>query len=349
MSSTGWSDGRSAWSRCIAAVIVTLGYATQYAAAQPAPAGTPVPAPSAGQPTAAVQATGSTERAREAYALGQKAFSLGDYATAQTAFEEAFANVPNPIVLVSIAESAAKQGRLESAVAAYDKYLQLRPDAPDRADVEQKRNALVATPGVLTITSEPPNANVIVDGQATGKQTPVLLELAPGEHFIELALTGYVADPVTIKVAPGSRAEQAVGLRGSPVPTPPPAAEPVPVPAPAAAVQAKPERPLAAIIVTGSLGAAGIIAGTALGILALSERSDYDKQPTEAGADRGERLALFADVGFGIGAMSLVTTAVLLLTHDDAPAEDKAPQTARMQIIPSVTPRGASATAQLRF
>jgi hypothetical protein len=86
-----------------------------------------------------------------------------------------------------------------------------------------------------------------------------------------------------------------------------------------------------------------------LGIMALSERSDYDKNPTEAGADRGERLALFADVGFGVGAMALVTTAVLLLTHDDVKSADEAPSTARLQLIPSVTARGASATAKVRF
>jgi hypothetical protein len=91
-----------------------------------------------------------------------------------------------------------------------------------------------------------------------------------------------------------------------------------------------------------------LIAGTALGILALNARSEYNAGPTSARADTGERLALFSDVGFGIGAMALVTTAVLLLTHDDSSSE-AAPQTASLQIIPAVTPSGASATAKLRF
>jgi hypothetical protein len=91
------------------------------------------------------------------------------------------------------------------------------------------------------------------------------------------------------------------------------------------------------------------VAGTVLGILALSERADYDKHPTEAGADRGERLALFADVGFGVGAMALVTTAVLLLTHDDVKEPEQDKQTSRFEVIPSVTARGASATAKVRF
>jgi hypothetical protein len=259
---------------------------------------------------------------------------------AQAAFEEAFANVPNPIVLVSIAESAAKQGRVDVALAAYDKYLQLRPDAPDRADVEQKRSALAQTPGEITLTSEPPGADVTVDGQPTGKRTPALLQLSPGEHRIELALAGHAADPQELDVAPGARTEHAVMLRAEA-----PSAEPVAA-TPSAPAAATSGPPVVAIAITAGLGAAGLIAGTALGIAALSERSDYNKQPTSSGADRGERLALFSDVGFGIGSMALITAAVLLFTHDAGPADQQA---AHLQIVPSVTPHAASATAQLRF
>jgi hypothetical protein len=315
------------------------------AGAAPAPGtSTPTPptaaAPSASAPPIAAEpAPEAVERAREAYAQGQRAFAQGEFAVAQAAFEEAFANVPNPIVLVSIAESAAKQGRVDVALAAYDKYLRLRPDAPDRADVEEKRSALAQTPGEITLTSEPPGADVTVDGQPTGKRTPALLQLSPGEHRIELALAGHAADPQALDVAPGARTEHAVMLRAE-APSEPAAATPS---APAAATSAP---PMAAIAITAGLGAAGLIAGTALGIAALSERSDYNKQPTSSSADRGERLALFSDVGFGIGGMALITAAVLLFTHDAGSADQHA---AHLQIVPSVTPHAASATAQLRF
>jgi hypothetical protein len=109
------------------------------------------------------------------------------------------------------------------------------------------------------------------------------------------------------------------------------------------------ESPRAAIIVTASLGAAGVVAGTVLGIFALKERGDFNANPSTAGADRGERLALFSDVGFGIGAMSLITTAVLLFTHDDSHPSDAPKEGARLELTPSFTARGASATAKVRF
>jgi hypothetical protein len=74
--------------------------------------------------------------------------------------------------------------------------------------------------------------------------------------------------------------------------------------------------------------------------------------PTDARADRGERLALFSDVGFGVGAMSLITTAVLLFTHDPPrPNNDSADHSdsARFELTPSFTARSASASAKVRF
>jgi hypothetical protein len=282
------------------------------------------------------------ERARTAYARGQAAFAQGDFPVAQSSFEEAYANVPNPIVLLSIAESAAKQMHIEAALNAYDTYLQKRPDAPDREEVAQKRAALAVTPAEITLLSEPQGADILIDGQLTGRRTPAILQLSPGAHQITAALSGYEGEPLSLQVAAGSNSEQTLELRAPP--PPPPAAA---LPPPPVKVESAP--PTAALVVTGSLGAAGLVAGTVLGILALSERADYDKHPTEAGADRGERLALFADVGFGVGAMALVTTAVLLLTHDDVKEPEQDKQTSRFEVIPSVTARGASATAKVRF
>ena len=322
------------------------------AAAQPAPAQPAAPAQTAASPAAAPPAAAEAEpsleakeRARSAYARGQAAFAQGDFAAAQSAFEEAYANVPNPIVLLSIAESAAKQQRIEPALAAYDTYLQKRPDAPDREEIAQKRAALAQTPAELTLLSEPQGADITVDGQSTGRRTPAILQVSPGDHTIVAVLAGYAGEPLPLTVAPGAKGQHMLKLKEPP--PPPVAAAPSAPETPVQPEKAQP--PTAALVVTGSLGAAGLIAGTVLGILALSERSDYDKQPTEAGADRGERLALFADVGFGVGAMALVTTAVLLLTHDDVKSPEPGPQTSRLELIPSITARGASATAKVRF
>jgi tetratricopeptide (TPR) repeat protein len=291
----------------------------------------------------------AVERARAAYARGQQAFAAQDFSTALQAFEEAYANVANPIVLVSIGESAAKLDRIETALAAYDAYLRARPDAPDRDEVAQKRAALAAgqVPAQLTLTSEPAGADVILDGQLVGRVTPVVLEVRPGTHRVSLVLLGYETERVVAELPPGGSAQRAVVLKPSPLPPTAQAAALAPAqPEPPPLLKSEP--PHAAIIVTASLGAAGLVAGSVLGILALKERSDFNTHPTEAGADRGERLALFSDVGFGIGAMSLITTAVLLFTHDPPrTAEDR--ESARFELVPSFTARSASASAKVRF
>jgi hypothetical protein len=291
------------------------------------------------------EAPEAIERARTAYAQGQEAFAAGDFSASLSAFQEAYSNVANPVVLVSIGESAAKLGRVEIALAAYDAYLRARPDAPDRDDVAQKRAALAAAqlPARLTLTSEPAGADVILDGQLIGQVTPVALEVRPGAHRVSLVLNGYETERLSLDLTPSGSEERAVTLKAMPAP---PLVETAPLPPlqPEPPPLLTPEPPRAAIAVTASLGAAGVIAGTVLGIFALKERSDYNTNPTEAGADRGERLALFSDVGFGIGAMSLITTAVLLFTHDPPRAEERA-----FELVPSFTARSAAASAKVRF
>jgi hypothetical protein len=110
----------------------------------------------------------------------------------------------------------------------------------------------------------------------------------------------------------------------------------------------------AALWITGGLGAAGIIAGSVVGVLALSAKSDYDADPTKAHADSAEKLALFSDVGFGVGAMALVTCAVIYLTSDHTADDDDATAqashaVARWTLTPQVAIHGAALSAAIHF
>jgi tetratricopeptide (TPR) repeat protein len=323
--------------------------------AQPAPSNAPPAATPAAPQPAAEPSLEAKERARAAYTQGQAAFAQGDFAQAKSAFEQAFAAVPNPIVLISVAESSAKAGAIEDAIAAYDRYLQLRPDAPERADIETKRAALAATPAQLALATEPPGADVIVDGRPTGKQTPAEIPVPAGDHQLKFTLAGYEDALDAVHAVPGGRIERNIVLKR---PIPPPIAV---APAPAGPVVIAPappaEVPTAALWVTGSIGAAGLIAGTVFGILALKEHSKFQDNPTAATADKGERYALFSDIGFGVGAMALITAAVLLLDRDETPPAPKSatagaarrPARARLQLIPQFSSSGAAASARLQF
>jgi tetratricopeptide (TPR) repeat protein len=312
------------------------------ALAQPQPPPT-ANAPVAQPPAAPEPTEAQLEAAREAYARGQTLFAENRFAEAKAAFEQAYAAVPNPVVLVSIAESDLRLGNLEDALETFQRYLAARPDAPDRADVEQKIADLLATPAVLVLSSEPLGASIEIDGQDTGKITPAEIQVARGDHVVELSIAGYetASSPVAARI--GARHELHVALE------PAPPAAPVAAESPALV---QPERglPTTALWITGVIGAAGLVTGTVLGFMVLAERSDFDAEPTADSADRGERLALFTDVAFGVGAMALLTGAVIYLTAgDSADAAAAEQQAARFQVSPLVSPGGAGVSARTRF
>jgi tetratricopeptide (TPR) repeat protein len=314
--------------------------------AQPAPQAEPTPAPSAGTPNPAVPAEPTPEQrelARSAYTQGQALFAEGKYSEAKSAFEQAHAALPNPVVLMSIAECDARLGNLEGAYATYQRYLADRPDAPDRADVEQKIAELAATPATLSLTSVPAGASIVIDGKPTGKTTPTSLPIARGDHQIEILLAGYETNRLSVAARLGARHELEIVLK--PLPPPPPVAPP-----PSTVTVSDTGSPEAALWITGIVGAAGIVTGSVLGFLTLAEQSDFDSHPTASSADSGERLALFTDVAFGVGAMALVTGAVLLFTSGGKVEKEPAAQPqAHFELVPGASPRGASVVARARF
>jgi hypothetical protein len=98
-----------------------------------------------------------------------------------------------------------------------------------------------------------------------------------------------------------------------------------------------------AVIATGSMSAAALATGTVLGVLAVQKEQAYLDHPSSRTADQGERMALFADVSFGIAALSAVTAFTLFMTHKNKRKRER--QTARLE----VETRGVGAKATLRF
>jgi tetratricopeptide (TPR) repeat protein len=122
----------------------------------------------------------------------------------------------------------------------------------------------------------------------------------------------------------------------------PPAASPQPVasPAPAASARstevvapppAKVERSYAPSWILLGVGVAGLGVGTTFAIMASGEAASYRTEVSSAQRveieDRARGQALAADIGFGVGAASVVAAAVLfLLSGEDEPAVAIAPR-----------------------
>jgi hypothetical protein len=93
--------------------------------------------------------------------------------------------------------------------------------------------------------------------------------------------------------------------------------------------------------VTGGLAIVSAGIGTVFGILALNDKSDFDKNPTSSTADNGDQHALICDMAFGVALTFGVTSAVLFLTKDEPPpaaASTPAPKTAKDKNRVTVTP-----------
>jgi hypothetical protein len=294
-------------------------------------------------PGAASAPTGADKaRARELYTKGQKLFREGQYLDAQRSFEEAYMAVPNPVVLLSIAECQVRAEQFSQAVTTYQRYLDERKDAPDRAQVEAQIQKLSQKPAHLTVESTPAGALVFVDGQDTGKLTPAELELTGGDHMVAVQIEGFQRAEQSVNVLIGGHERVTFALPEVAAPV----AENTPNPAIETDTGGHARSSTLPVWIAVGVTGAGVVTGSILGGLALKTRNEFNDHPTEAKADKGERLALFADVGFGVAAAAGVTALVLYLTRNKGESE---PASQAWNVAPTLSKRDAGITGTLRF
>jgi hypothetical protein len=100
----------------------------------------------------------------------------------------------------------------------------------------------------------------------------------------------------------------------------------------------------------GLLGAGGVsfVVGAIAGILALSDKSSFDSNPSYDKSDSLRGKTLVADVGLGLGAILAGTGAVFLLVNNpsssaSASAQPKINNVAQVRVAPMVgTSRGGA-------
>lgn len=108
-----------------------------------------VPAAGAAQPSDPARDT----EARQHFQSGRDAFSRGDFSTAATEFERAYALSRRAQLLYNIGRAYQEQLRLEDAHRAFQHYLDAVPNAPDRAEVEGRLRIIEVA---MSHTAAPP-------------------------------------------------------------------------------------------------------------------------------------------------------------------------------------------------
>ena len=301
--------------------------------------------------------------AKRHYGEGEKKYKAGDYVGAEGDFKAAndIKAAPQTERFIGLCED--RQGHLQSAVEWFGRFLSHVPDRmAEQGDEIRKRDAEIkAIPGKVHVDSNPPGASVAVDERPQAAPTPMDVELAPGAHVLRLTAPGRLPTQKTIDVAFASKQSVSADLDAEPPPAPPPPVAEAPPPPPPPAPPPPPPEPRSKVpaYVTGGLAIVAAGVGTAFGIMALSDKSTFDKTPTTSTADNGDTHALIADMSFGVALTFGVTSAVLFLTRDEPAAAatssaDSHKKTAKARHVtftptPMVGPHSGGAGFTLRF
>ena len=130
--------------------------------------------------------------ARELDRAGVQSFREGRYADAIRYFRTAYRMGGPSSELWNIARAREKLDDFEGADAAIREYLE-RSDLSwqDRSEADREARALRARPSLLTVTTTPAGAVVLIDKRQTAGTTPVSVEVGPGAHLIAVHREGY--------------------------------------------------------------------------------------------------------------------------------------------------------------
>ncbi len=265
--------------------------------------------------------------ARAHYASGRAYYDQGRYEDALREFEEALRAAPDAqkgLMAFNVAQAQERLGRIADAVASFQRYLELVPEAEDRATVTERIRTLqgrLAETGIALTASEE-GARVFVDGQESGT-TPLAepIRVGPGSHELRVEKEGFQTFRLRVSVEAGRRVETEVTL--VPVERTPEPVERAPEPGPA-------PRSGPGVLPWVLAGVAGVavVGGTVLGVLALGES---DAASDEVAGDRdvyddalanAETLALFADISFATGLVAGGFAIVLFITGGSAHASE---------------------------
>ncbi|MBV9946013.1 MAG: hypothetical protein JOZ69_04105 [Myxococcales bacterium] len=277
--------------------------------------------------------------AKRHYLDGHAKLQAGDVAGALADFRVANDIKATPQAERLIARCLDSLGQLREAAEWYAKFLAHVPEGmAGQAEKARARLAEIrAMPGKVHVESSPPGATVVVDGHADPVLVPADLELSPGPHVVTWTEAGRPPIEKKIEVAFASQQTiQAEFAKEAPV-----VAEPVPPPVsvPASVAPSGDQGIPSSVWVAGAVAVVAAGVGTAFGIAALDDKTEFDRHMTTQNANNRNVHALAADFSFGVAIVSGLATAFLFFGSRGGGSQAAPPPPS------TAPPAGASGTA----
>ena len=259
---------------------------------------------------------------------GNELAGAGDYLEALEKFRTAYARYRSPKILLNIGTSLRQLGRNVEAAEAYEQYLaDPNAEASRKADLVRMIGEIDAVVGRMRIEVREPDAAVRLDGKPLDAWKGTVFRVEPGEHTVVASKEGFAPVLRTVRVAPREDLVVRLDLR-------PPEKTVVVVPI------STTQRTVA--LTVGSVGIAGIVAGSIFGALAKARseaaqahclaRVDCDAEGTSLGST-ASTFATASTAAFVGGGAAVAAGIPLFVT---APSAAAAPA----QLSTSVGSRG---------
>jgi tetratricopeptide (TPR) repeat protein len=123
----------------------------------------------------------------------------GDYDRAISSYRTAADGKQHAAIVYNIADLERRSEDFEEAIRDYKKYLELAPQAPDRAAVLQLIAQLEKTPASVVIDGEDLDGLVFIDGKRAGT-SPLVTSLGDGWHTIDrIGPDSYLHDTINAR------------------------------------------------------------------------------------------------------------------------------------------------------
>jgi hypothetical protein len=254
--------------------------------------------------------------AQQLFNDGNRLAGEGEYLQAVERFRAAYARYPSPKILLNVGTMLRHLGRNVEAAEVYESYLRDPGGEPARAeDLRRILREIDLVVGHLEIAASEEGAQVRLDDkQIVGFKNGKKVRVEPGEHTLTAEHPGFAPAVRTVRVAAGQELRVVLDF------TRPPERR---------VVVERPPSPLrTAGWVTGGIGAAGIVAGGAAGVVAMTKNSAAAKHCLAPTACDPEGVALgntartsgtVSTVAFTVGGVALAAGIVLVIVAPRSP------------------------------